>query len=307
MAYNTGTIFDNVGRLIYGDGSDGTLTFDGTTTILGIAPATAGSRKNYTLTRDITAENITVNSAVDILPNGYRIYVRNKLTIQTNATINMNGGNANGSTAGPGYVNLGALYLTSVGGGAGKTQNGSAQAGTAATAGPNNVLVATTGGSGGAVTGGAAGSGGTSTTIAAGLAGTDYTYLAKQLFFASTGKVGVNNYYSINGGVGGGGGAIAGSTGASGGGGAGGGGIIICTYELDNSGTISANGGNGGNATGDPAGGGGGGGGGYVSVVTRFLTKQGTITANGGTAGSSVNASAGATNGPNGYVNILRA
>lgn len=305
MAYNAGTLFDNVGRLVYGDGSDGTLTFDGSSTVLGISPVTAGSRYNYTLTRDITAENITINSTVDLLPNGFRIYVRNKLTIQTNATINMNGGNANGSTAGPGYTNLGSLNVSGIAGAAGKTQNGAAQAGTSATAGPTNVLVATTGGNGGAVSGGVSGAGGTSTIIAAGLSG-DLTYIAKQLFFATTGKAGLNNYYSINGGPGGGGGAIAGSTGASGGGGAGGGAVLICAYELDNSGTISANGGNGGNATGDPAGGGGGGGGGWVSVVTRFLTKQGTITANGGSAGGGTNQTVGATNGPSGFVNILR-
>lgn len=308
MAYNAGTILDNTGRMVFGDGSDGTLTFDGSSTVLGITPVSSGGRFSYTLTRDITAENITVNSTVDLLPNGFRIYVRNKLTVQSNATISMNGGSASGLTGGTGYTNQGSLYVNSVAGAAGKTQNGAAQAGSAASAGPANTLLATSGGNGGAVTGGAAGAGGTSTLmVVTGLSGTDYTYLFKNLFTALTGKVIVNVYNPVSGGAGGGGGAISGSTGVSGGGGAGGGAVLVAAYEFDNSGTISANGGSGGNATGDPAGGGGGGAGGWVNVVTRFLTKQGTITANGGSAGASTNPSVGATNGANGYVNIVRA
>lgn len=311
MAYNTGTIFDNAGRMIYGDGSDGSLTFDGTTTILGIAPVSTGGRFTYMLTRDITAESITVNSTVDVLPNGYRIYVRNKLTIQSNATINMNGGNADGVTAGTGYTNLGSLFVTSVAGAAGRTAGGAAQNGLGATAGPTSALVAITGGNGGSVTGGTTGAGGTSSLPAAlsGLSGSDWTYFFKSLFTATTGKVIGSTFISPSGGPGGGGGAITAGTGTSGAGGGGGGAVLICAYELDNSGTISAKGGNGGNYTGTPtgAGGGGGGGGGWVSVVARFFTNQGTITANGGSAGAGINQVIGATNGANGTVNILRA
>ena len=41
-----------------GTGVDGALVYDGTTTILGMAPTTLA----YTLTRDISATNITVNA-----------------------------------------------------------------------------------------------------------------------------------------------------------------------------------------------------------------------------------------------------
>jgi hypothetical protein len=309
MAYNAGTIFDNVGRLVYGDGSDGTLTYDGTTTILGVAPVSSGGRFSYTLTRDITAENITVNSTVDILTNGYRIYVRNKLTIQSNATINMNGGNASGLTAGTGFGNLGSMNIISIAGANGRTATGAAQNGLNAGPGPTSALLAATGGNGGAVTGGAGGTGGLSSLASlTGLSGTDWTYFFKSLLTATTGKVIGSSAVSVSGGPGGGGGAISGATGTSGGGGGGGGAVLICAYELDNSGTISADGGKGGNSAGGPtaAGGGGGGGGGWVSVVTRFITKQGTITANGGSAGGGTNQTIGATNGANGQVNILR-
>lgn len=313
MAYSYGPVTDNSSRGFYGDGSDGTITFDGTTTILGIVPVSSGGRYSYTLVRDIKPENMTVNSTVDILSSGYRIHVRNKLTLQSNSTINMNGGNASGITSGTGYTNQGSLNVTSIAGGAGKNQNGAAQAGNPAGSGPTNTLIAISGGNGGAVSGGATGAGGTSILMnIPSMGGSDYTYLFKNVIFAITGKVlngtasNIEGYKPINGGPGGGGGAIAGSTGASGAGGGGGGGVLVYAYELDNSGTISANGGNGSNGTGDPAGGGGGGAGGWVSVIVRYMTKQGTITANGGSAGGSVNPTVGATNGAGGYVNVVR-
>lgn len=321
MAYNEGPIFENVGRIVYGTGLDGTITLDGTSTVLGIAPVTVGGRKKYFLSRDITPENVTVNSGVDLIPNGYRIYIRNKLTIQSNATVNMDGADANGITGGPGIGNVtvdpaltsfgrGTLHMVAGKGGDGRTANGTNQAGLSATNTPIYTLKAYSGGSGGGVGGGAPGAGGTSTIITVpGAAGTDLTYMFTEPIMAMTGKVFTSNFFPISGGPGGGGGATSapGGGGISGAGGAGGGCVLICAYELENNGIISANGGRGANATANPAGGGGGGAGGWVSVVFRYMTKQGTITASGGLAGASINATSAATDGASGYVTITRA
>jgi hypothetical protein len=51
---------------IYGDGADGYPVFDGTTTVLGLAP----SSSIYTLTRDLQCAGITVNTGVTIQTAG---------------------------------------------------------------------------------------------------------------------------------------------------------------------------------------------------------------------------------------------
>ena len=57
--------------VVYGTGDDGSVTFDGTTTILSLVP----SSSVYSLTRDIYCYNMTVSDSVRIQPNGYRIFV----------------------------------------------------------------------------------------------------------------------------------------------------------------------------------------------------------------------------------------
>ena len=69
---------------IYGTGMDGTITLDGSTTILGMAP----SASVYSMTRDMFFNNLTINTSVRLAPNGYRIFVKNILTFGgNNATI----------------------------------------------------------------------------------------------------------------------------------------------------------------------------------------------------------------------------
>jgi hypothetical protein len=63
--------------VVYGTGDDGSVVFDGTTTILGLAP----SSSVYSLTRDIYCYNMSVGDSVRIQPNGYRIFVQNLLTL----------------------------------------------------------------------------------------------------------------------------------------------------------------------------------------------------------------------------------
>ena len=61
---------------IYGTGMDDTVTLDGSTTILGMAP----SSSVYSMTRDMFFHNLTINASVRLAPNGYRIFVKNLLT-----------------------------------------------------------------------------------------------------------------------------------------------------------------------------------------------------------------------------------
>ena len=63
--------------VVYGTGDDGSVTFNGSSTVLGLAP----SSSVYSLTRDIYCYNMTVSDSVRIQPNGYRIFVQNLLTL----------------------------------------------------------------------------------------------------------------------------------------------------------------------------------------------------------------------------------
>lgn len=81
----------------FGTGADGNLTYDGSTTILGMAPSASA----YTLTRDIYANNLTVNAGVTINTGGYRIFVKGTLTLSnaTTSIIQNNGGNGGNGAA----------------------------------------------------------------------------------------------------------------------------------------------------------------------------------------------------------------
>lgn len=60
---------------IYGTGSDGDATLDGSTTVLSMAP----SSSVYSMTRDLYFNDLTINANVRLAPNGYRIFVKNVL------------------------------------------------------------------------------------------------------------------------------------------------------------------------------------------------------------------------------------
>lgn len=120
----------DAGIFSFGDGSDGDITYDGSTTILGVVP----SSSVYTLDRDIYAENMTVNSGVKIKTNGYRIFCSISLT--NNGTIERNGNDgtigvtASGVTGGAGGAGGPALadgYLkgTTIGAAGGPGATGS--------------------------------------------------------------------------------------------------------------------------------------------------------------------------------------
>jgi hypothetical protein len=76
---------------VYGTGSDGDATLDGTTTVLSMAP----SSSVYSMTQDLYFNNLIINAGVTLKPNGYRIFVKNLLTFGgNNSTIGFTTGYA---------------------------------------------------------------------------------------------------------------------------------------------------------------------------------------------------------------------
>lgn len=249
----------------YGDGVDGDLTV--TTT--------------YTATRELFFQNLTINNGATFKPNGYRIFVRDTLTIQSGGSYNDNGINAVGMTSGSLMITRGFLDARTGAGGMGRNTTGPGIAGAGPTAGrtPRNASgVVPAGGRGGNCTGQTGGNGGSGSTGVGAQWGSSWLW----------GLNGVQGGFA--GAMGGGGGAcnITGGPAASGGGGGGAGIIWLAAKNIVNSGSISCNGGDGGSATssGGSAGGGGGGGGGFICIVTNTPSAAcGTVTCDGGISG----------------------
>lgn len=284
------------GSAFYGDGSDGSQTFDGSTTILGMVP----SGSVYTMTRDIYCTSITINSGVTLLNNGWRIHCTGTLTCNSNGAsghsvgVGADGGTGgNGGAASPGgagraggatgnaFFSLGVSNAGGTGGVNGAGQQGNPNSGSTG--------FGSAGGGGGAATnaGGSAGTAPTAPTAASGS--------LRALPQSVTG-----GGWSLAGSGGGGGGSN--STNAGGGGGGGGGGAcFIAAKTIAGSGTIGSPGGNGGNGGGTSgnAGAGGGGGGGVLQLFYTSLTVT-TVTVAGGTHGTAFNSGASGSNGTDG-------
>lgn len=280
---------DSLRAIFFSDGSDGSLTFDGSTTILGMTP----SSSTYTLTRDIRATSITVNNGVTIITKGWKIFCSGTLT--NNGTIKWDGNNASGTIAASaltldafstigGYMSASGWTMFAPTAGAGRT---SAATGANAGASSTPPLTASNGGNGGSAGGNSGGTGSTFLTRSiSSVAFTPFTFLQfKPITFGSSSPL----VCAVNAGGAGGGGAGGGASCASGAGGTGGGVIVIYARTIDNTnGTISAKGGNGSDATtGVAGGGGGGGGGGLIFIVTTSFTGN-TPTVSGGNGGKGV-------------------
>ena len=307
---------------IFGDGSDGDVSIDTIDT---------------NLITDMFYNNLNVASPFTLYTSGYRIFVKNKLTINTGAKIARNG--VNGVDGGSALTS-GSLYGALAGGaggpgGAGRNGAGTPTAGTAGTAGVDlakclgsNAVAGGAGGAGGTdlppshgggASGGAGGAAGSKT-------GTVYNnprgLTSAYMLYDSLPAGDVLKTNPSAGGGGGGGGADSQAEGGGGNGGLGGtsgsgGGIVeIFAKNLVNNGIISANGGNGGNGLvggngggAYPAGGGGGGAGGSGGnggiLILCYINKSGTGTetvtlgakGSGGAGGTGVN---GGTNGSTG-------
>lgn len=291
-----------------GDGSDGNIVLDGTTTYAGLT-LTSGQ---YFCNRDLYANKISwsLGSTAKLSSNSFRIFCYDAtnsldftngfagcLSIFGDSVGNLIAGvNASGSSGGSGgHVSAAVTIGTGSNGTSGSngttTTGGAGNAGAAPTA-PSNGGKSNAGGKGGA--GGSAGG-----AAAGATALTAFPFrLPTPHFF----KVQSTSLLLINGGAGGSGGGGGGGTGALSGGGGGGGGAggavlwlgarVVTKASI--TGAIAANGGRGGNGAagvGTNAGGGGGGsggGGGVVHCVFGSVAGSGTltITANGGDGGT---------------------
>lgn len=241
---------------IYGDGSDGSATCDGTTSVAGMTL----SGGKYTLTRDVYFVNLTINVSTTVNNGGFRIFC--------NGTFTCNGHFA---TDGQSAVDATSAVLGGGGGGAGGTGSGTGTVGAGGDGGPSG---------GSQVTysfGGTGGSSGFGPTPPGGVVTPPSNFgTPRNIFSAITCQLysGGNSIANFNGGCGG-----QASAGCSAGGG--GGVSIVACVKLTGSGEITANGGNAITVS-SLYGAGGGGGGVAILVVGDDSAWTGLHTANGG-------------------------
>ena len=264
---------------IYGDGSDGAIVFDGTTTASGGATYL---NFIYTMSREIYASTITINTVsgnpITINPNGYRLFCNGAITSNNvSNAISCSGGNGstgglNSSPAAGGSAGSGGVPQSSGGSGG---SGGTSTNGLIGTVGADRQYCFNAGS-------GAGGSGGSTSTTVSGAAGgvTVSPYLLnnywKSYLNIYTMQDINGNYYGGGAGGGGGAGIYTGGQGYGGGGGGGGGGGAMALFlkTITNNFQISATGGYGGDpyigtgGAGFEGSGGGGGGGGFILLCT---------------------------------------
>lgn len=265
-------LMSRAGNSQVGDGSDGALTFDGTSTVAGLVP----SGGIYTMTRNLYATTLLVTGASTVLKTaGFIPFATISITTASGGSISNDGANASGST--PGGT-----------GGAGATSP--PQAGGNATN-QSNTLSATAG---------KGGAGGTDGTNAGGSAGTltplSDTSLVHIYQPSTLGWVFLNGTWTEIVAASGGGGGAAEGAGSVGGGGGGPAGVLMLatrTLTLASAGDIHCTGGTGaaGVHTAGSAGGGGGGGGG--TLIAAYVTCNQTLSAAVNCAGGAGGAGAG--------------
>jgi hypothetical protein len=90
---------------IYGTGVDGSVVLDGSTTILGMAPASS----KYTMTSDLYFHNLTLNTDIHLQTNGYRLFVKNQLNMANGSRIGFTTGFATAGSIAQGGAVLGAV------------------------------------------------------------------------------------------------------------------------------------------------------------------------------------------------------
>lgn len=268
-----------IGLSLFGDGSDGDVSLNSGTT---------------TLARTMFYNNLTLNSTAIVNPNGFKIYVKGALSLNTTSSIKFNGFNGNNASTTTGGSAVGGPTGVETGsggtGGTGGSGNGASSNGQPGNS-PSTIV-----GLGG--NGGAGGNGG-NTSVGSGGIATSGGVVTLRPERTISGDFHASSAAFKGGGAGGAGGAAGGSGllangGGGGSGGTGGGIIIIFCKSFNNTSSvgITANGGNGGNGdigTGTNRGGGGGagsGGGGYIHLITQKVIALGTLTVTGGTGGT---------------------
>ena len=288
---------------IFGDGSDGNLHFDGTSTVFGIAPSGSLPNAVYTLTNhEIFAQDLTVDSGVTLqiaaTTNWPRIFVNGTLTL--NGKISADG--QTGAAGGGGSAGnlIGAGVVTAGTGGLGTT--GTNINPNALLSGAGGAAGATSGGTGGNGTGTGTGGGGGGGAAGVGFAGGSQTISGVNIrgqirSFTNllSGRYQDNTAWVVAGAGGGGGG----NSSSAGRGGGGGGVNLLIARIVAGSGSQTANGGNGG-TTGNTNLGGGGGGGGGVTILIYQSGNPFTQTATAGTGAAGNGTGGHGGNGANG-------
>lgn len=282
---------------VYGDGSDGAITFDGSTAYPAFSNLSGGV---YTLTRNVYGTTIVLSGTAIVDCANAEVYATVSITRTGTAKFRNNGNAASGGTGAVAKAGITLPGQPAGGNGGGgsnnNSQGGAGNAGTAVTFGL--VGAGAGGGAGGPGSGGGPGAGGGGGAAPATKRLPRTIDLATRFYDYITGTLQLIQTSSGSGGGGGGwGSGTNGSTGGSGGGGGGPAGIVkVSTPTITDSGTgtmFEAIGGAGGNGTaasgGSAASGGGGGGGGNGGVIIRIRhTQTGSCTTavTGGAAGT---------------------
>lgn len=284
--------------LNYGNGSDGNVTI--TTTV--------------TLTKDMFYNNLTINVWGQLIPNWYKIFVKNTLInnatagIQRNGNNGGNGNNNTGSTGGTGWVaatplwqgTLNDIILSAAGWAGGTNSNNGVVGGAGVAANPSYSNISSTAGGTGSNSG--TQTGGTGGALAASTRWSAYNIVysgANLLSILSNPASAINLYTWQYKGLasGGGGWGWAADNGLGNGWGGGGGGwgnagvIWIQARIFNNLGTITAIGWTWGNGWtwGWTWGGWAGGSGWIFYLIYSTITNLGTITLTGGAGGTGAN------------------
>lgn len=256
----------------FGDASDGSVTFDGSTTVLGIAP----TLNTYQMVRDIYCNVLTINAGITLSSCGYRVFAR--------------------SIQGSGLIRASYIFGNAALGTVSGSNNGNTAGGAGAANGTNSPnIINSLGGRGGAGGAGNGTTGGTAGTVTAPVGSIGVPREIRSAIAAGMIGASTTTYTPLLSGSGGGSGGGGGAGGGTGGSSGYDGGICVVVAKIIASTiTISAVGSVGAAATGTNAGGGGGGGGGVVIIVSATPNAPSTNVAGGlggaktgtGTAGS---------------------
>jgi hypothetical protein len=113
---NHGDWLDYIDARPFGTGQDGDVTLDGSTNYNSFS---SRSGSVYTLTRDVFADDLTINTGVELKAAGFRVYVKGTLTTVGTGKISANGvagsGINGGASSGTGTVLAGSAGGTGSG------------------------------------------------------------------------------------------------------------------------------------------------------------------------------------------------
>lgn len=293
--YGQGGSLSGGGYGVYGDGGDGVVTLDGTTTPpSGIG---VGGPGFYYLARDFHADTLTVGAGISLemgqAGRPYRLRVKNTLTVAAGGIITAAAGANAASGATPARNATGGSMLAGGDGGAGSTT-------TPGGAGANvTSFTGSTGGRGGHPAGATSGGG------AAGVASAPASGVPRSIPDLATMYVTTPTGTTFLAGGAGGGGGGGDGTAAGGGGGRGGNPVWIAARSIVNNGSIQSNGSPGAAATGGNAGGGGGGMGGVVVYIYSTYSGSGVIQTLGGVGAAGAGTGGGGVTGGGGRIMAL--